>query len=61
MNNPKTKTESFLRIGRTTAILCLGAFVVATQGFAPGRIGGGAPCRVQIHFPFPDAPARAGR
>ena len=39
MNDMKTKTGPILWIGGTAAILCLGTFVFATQGFAQGAPG----------------------
>lgn len=50
MNSKKMRTGPILRIGRTAAILCLGTFVFATQGFAQGASGGSP---VQSASPLP--------
>jgi outer membrane protein TolC len=57
MNDPKTITMSFLRIGGTAAILCLGTFAIAIQGFAQGASRGSP---VQSANPLPLS-GRAGQ
>lgn len=50
MSDKKTRTSPILWISGTAAILCLGAFVTATQGFAQGASGGSP---VQSANPLP--------